>query len=165
MKKSRIFLEKNLQQIALEIFAEESSGEFYQRESIVPTYTREFKFKTQYNESNFNFLKRLSARYGQWFYFDGMRMQFGKIKKSNVKLINESSLHKFRIEAHLVSHKTSFGGDDANNAVNIKSASEKTETGSRDKRNVKRHHYRAEVCRPARKPGRASCKRHQPYHL
>lgn len=133
MPKSRIFLEKNLQQIGLEIFAEESSGEFYQRESIVPNYTKEFKFKTQYNETSFNFLKRLSARYAQWFYFDGMRMQFGKIKNTDIRIINESSLHNFSIEANLVSQKTSFGGYDYTNASNIKNGAEKTNQGSRDR--------------------------------
>lgn len=133
MKKSRIFHEKNLQQIALEIFSEEHSGEFYERESIIPTFTKRFNYKTQYNETNFDFLKRLSSRYGQWFYFDGMRMQFGQIKSSNVTLINESSLHNFRIEAHLVSHKTSFSGYDYNSASNIKNTAEKTETGSKDR--------------------------------
>jgi uncharacterized protein involved in type VI secretion and phage assembly len=133
MPKSRIFLEKNLQQIGLEIFAEESSGEFYQRESIVPTYIKEFKFKTQYNETNFDFLKRLSQRYAQWFYFDGMRMQFGKIKNTNIRLLNESSLHNFSIEANLVSQKTSFSGYDYTTASNLKNGAEKTSQGSRDR--------------------------------
>jgi len=133
MEKSRIFLNRNLQQIALEIFAEESSGEFYQREAILPTYTSPFDFKPQYNETSFNFMKRLSARYGQWFYFDGMRMQFGQTKNSNVKLINGSSLHKFTIKANLVSQKTSFGGYDYNSESNIRNSSEKTTTGSRDR--------------------------------
>lgn len=133
MKKSRIFHQQNLQQIGLEVFSEEGSGEFYQRESIIPTYTKEFKFKTQYNETNFDFLKRLATRYGQWFYFDGMRMQFGKLKNSNVKLTNESSLHNFRIEAHLVSHKTAFSGYNYLNAENIKNASAKTVEGSQDR--------------------------------
>ncbi|KAF2517748.1 type VI secretion system Vgr family protein [Flavobacterium foetidum] len=133
MEKSRIFLGKNLKEIALEIFAEESSGEFYQREAIVPTYTKSFAYKPQYNETNFTFLKRLAERYGQWFYFDGMRMQFGQTKHSDVKLINGSSLHKFTIEANLVSHKASFSGYDYNSAGNIRNAAEKTETGSRDR--------------------------------
>lgn len=133
MPKSRIFREKNLQQIGLEIFAEENSGEFYQREAIVPTYTKEFSFKTQYNETSFDFLKRLSARYAQWFYFDGMRMQFGQIKNTDIKLINESSLHNFSIEANLVSHKTSFSSYDYNSASRIKNGAEKTSEGSRDR--------------------------------
>ncbi|MDY0986079.1 phage baseplate assembly protein V [Flavobacterium sp. CFBP9031] len=133
MPKSRIFREKSLQQIGLEIFAEENSGEFYQREAIVPTYTKEFSFKTQYNETSFDFLKRLSARYAQWFYFDGMRMQFGQIKNTDIKLINESSLHNFSIEANLVSHKTSFSSYDYNSASRIKNGAEKTSEGSQDR--------------------------------
>lgn len=133
MKKSRIFLEKNLQDIALEIFSEESSGEFYQREAILPTFTKPFKYKPQYNETSFEFLKRLATRYGQWFYFDGMRMQFGQTKTSKIKLINGSSLHHFKIQAQLVSHKTSFGGYEPNNTSNIKNASEKSASGSQDR--------------------------------
>lgn len=133
MDKSRIFLNKNLQQIALEIFDEESSGEFYQREAITPTNTKEFKYKPQYNETNFNFMKRLSARYGQWFYFDGMRMQFGQIKTSKVKLINGSSLHNFAIETNLISNKIALGGYDNNSATNIRNAAQRTSTGSRDR--------------------------------
>ncbi|WP_029269196.1 type VI secretion system Vgr family protein [Flavobacterium sp. KJJ] len=133
MKKSRIFLNKNLQQIALEIFAEESSGEFYQREAITPAYTKPFIYKPQYNETSFDFVKRLATRHGEWFYFDGMRMQFGQTKTSKVKLINGSSLHKFTIEANLVSHKTSFGGYDYSSAANIRNAADKTAGGSRDR--------------------------------
>jgi len=132
MTKSRIFLEKNLQEIAQELFAEESSGEFYQREAILPTYTKRLPFKTQYNESSFDFMKRLSAQYGQWLYFDGMRMQFGQTKNSKVTLINGASLHKFKIQTHLVSHKTAFAGYDYSNAATIENAAVKTSTGSRD---------------------------------
>ncbi|MTD72335.1 type VI secretion system Vgr family protein, partial [Flavobacterium sp. LC2016-13] len=132
MKKSRTFLDRNLQEIALNIFAEETAGEFYQRDAIEPTYTKIFDYKPQYNETSFDFLKRLSARYGQWFYFDGMRMQFGQTKTSKVKLINGASLHEFGIETNLVSHKTSFGGYDYNLASNITASEAKTNTGSVD---------------------------------
>ncbi|MTD69946.1 type VI secretion system Vgr family protein, partial [Flavobacterium sp. LC2016-13] len=132
MKKSRTFLDRNLQEIALNIFAEETAGEFYQRDAIEPTYTKIFDYKPQYNETSFDFLKRLSARYGQWFYFDGMRMQFGQTKTSKVKLINGASLHEFGIETNLVSHKTSFGGYDYNLASNINASEAKTNTGSVD---------------------------------
>jgi len=132
-KKSRIFLNRNLQQIALEIFGETNSGEFYQRDAIVPTHSKVFSNKPQYNETSFDFLKRLAVRYGQWFYFDGMRMQFGQTKASKVKLINGSSLHKFTIETNLVSHKTSFGGYDYSVANTISNSSERTNTGSRDR--------------------------------
>ncbi|MBF4516685.1 type IV secretion protein Rhs [Flavobacterium sp. ANB] len=132
MKKSRTFLDRNLQEIALNIFAEETAGEFYQRDAIEPTYIKIFDYKPQYNETSFDFLKRLSARYGQWFYFDGMRIQLGQTKTSKVKLINGASLHEFGIETNLVSHKTSFGGYDYNTASNITASEAKTNTGSVD---------------------------------
>jgi len=131
-KKSRIFLDRSLQEIALSIFADETAGEFYQRDAIAPSFHKIFDYKIQYNETSFNFLKRLSARYGQWFYFDGMRMQFGQTKTSKVKLINGSSLHQFGIETNLVSHKTSFAGYDYNNATNIRASELKTSFGSAD---------------------------------
>jgi type VI secretion system secreted protein VgrG len=132
MKKSRTFLDRSLREMALGIFAEETAGEFYQREAIEPTYTKTFEYKPQYNETSFEFLKRVSARYGQWFYFDGMRMQFGKTKTSKVKLINGASLHQFGIETNLVSHKTSFGGYDYTNASGIRSSQATINTGSAD---------------------------------
>jgi uncharacterized protein involved in type VI secretion and phage assembly len=130
MKKSRTFLDRNLKEIALSIFADETAGEFYQRDAIEPTYTKIFNYKPQYNETSFDFLKRLSARYGQWLYFDGMRMQFGQTKTSKVILINGSSLHQFGIETNLVSHKTSFGGYDYNNASHIKDSALQSNLGS-----------------------------------
>ncbi|WP_428229308.1 type VI secretion system Vgr family protein [Flavobacterium sp.] len=131
-KKSRTFLDRSLHEIAVSIFSEETAGEFFQIDAIKPTNTKYFDCKTQYNETSFDFLKRLSARHGQWFYFDGMRMQFGQTKTSKVKLINGSSLHEFRIQTNLVSHKTSFAGYDYNNVSNIRASALKTNLGSSD---------------------------------
>ena len=131
MKKSRTFQQRGMDDIVLSILAE-GPGEFYQRDSIKSTYLQEFKCMAQYNETSFEFLKRLAKRYGQWFYFDGMRMQFGQTKTSMIKLINGASLHSFKIQANMVSHKISLGGYDYNGAANIRNASARTSTGSKD---------------------------------
>ncbi|HEX8013679.1 MAG TPA: phage baseplate assembly protein V [Flavobacterium sp.] len=131
MKKSRTFQQRGMDDIVLSILAE-GSGEFYQRDSIRSTYLQEFKCMAQYNETSFDFLKRLGKRYGQWCYFDGMRMQFGQTKSSNIKLINGASLHSFKIQANMSSHKISLGGYDYNGASNIRNASARTATGSKD---------------------------------
>jgi len=131
MKKSRTFQQRGMDDIVLSILAE-GPGEFYQRDSIKSTYLQEFKCMAQYNETSFEFLKRLAKRYGQWFYFDGMRMQFGQIKKSEIKLINGSSLHGFTIQANMSAHKISLAGYDYNGANNIRNASAKTAMGSKD---------------------------------
>jgi uncharacterized protein involved in type VI secretion and phage assembly len=131
MKRSRTFMERDLETIVKTILAE-GPGDFYNREAIVPTYEPNLDYMPQYNETNFDFLKRLAQRYGQWFYSDGMRMQFGELKPSDTKLINGGSLHHFKIQTQLFSHKESLGGYDYNSASNIKNASEKTTTGSGD---------------------------------
>ncbi|WP_426485180.1 type VI secretion system Vgr family protein [Flavobacterium sp. 2] len=129
--KSRTYLERGMDDIVLDILYE-GSTEFYQRDAIRSTYLKEFNYMAQYNETSFNFLKRLAQRYGQWFYFDGMRMQFGQIKNTKIKLINGASLHSFKIQANMRAHKISLAGYDYNKASSIKNSSLRTSTGSKD---------------------------------
>ncbi len=131
MPKSRTFLERRMDDIVLDILYE-GPTEFYQRDAIRSTYTKEFSYMAQYNESSFDFLKRLAQRYGQWFYFDGMRMQFGQTKSSKIKLINGASLHSFKIQVNMTAHKISLTGYDYNNASRIKNSSLRTSEGSGD---------------------------------
>ena len=131
MPKSRTYLERGMDDIVLDILSE-GPTEFYQRDAIRSTYMKEFNYMAQYNETSFNFLKRLAKRYGQWFYFDGMRMQFGQTKTSKIKLINGASLHSFKIQANMSAHKISLAGYDYNNASSIRNSSQRTSTGSKD---------------------------------
>ena len=53
-----------------------------------PTITDTLPFVCRYNESAWNFLKRLSAETGQWLYFDGKQLVFGKTEaKQGPKII------------------------------------------------------------------------------
>lgn len=131
LPKSRTYLERGMDDIVLELLSE-GPTEFYQREAIRSTYMKEFNYMAQYNETNFNFLKRLATRYGQWFYFDGMRMQFGQLKSSKVKLINGASMHSFKIQANMTTHAISLASYDYKKADGIRDISQKTTTGSRD---------------------------------
>jgi uncharacterized protein involved in type VI secretion and phage assembly len=131
MPKSRTFLERGMDDIVLDILSE-GPTEFYQRDAIRSTYMKEFNYMAQYNETSFEFLKRLAKRYGQWFYFDGMRMQFGQIKTTKIKLINGASLHSFKIQANMSAHKISLAGYDYKNALSIRNSSQRTSSGSRD---------------------------------
>lgn len=45
---------------------------------INATYKKKMKYTVQYRESNFAFINRLAARYGQWFYYEGQKLRFGK---------------------------------------------------------------------------------------
>jgi type VI secretion system secreted protein VgrG len=132
MKRSRTFMEQDLETIVKKVLAE-GPTDFFNRDAIIPTYDPNLDYMPQYNETNFKFLKRLAKRYGQWFYSDGMRMQFGQLKPSKIKLINGGSLHHFKIETSIFPHKESLGGYDYNSASQIKNSSLKTTTGSGDR--------------------------------
>ncbi len=43
-----------------------------------PVFTRAIEYLIQYKESNFQFLNRLSADFGEWFFYDGKQLFFGK---------------------------------------------------------------------------------------
>jgi uncharacterized protein involved in type VI secretion and phage assembly len=62
---------------------------------------------TQYNETDFQFLQRLSSRYGQWFYFDGLTLNFGSVQHSGLKLKNVADVNNFMMSASL--QATQFG--------------------------------------------------------
>ena len=132
MKKSRTFLDRDLQYIVREVLPAETPGDFYQWADMVPTYKKRIPYSAQYNETTFEYLKRLATRYGQWFYWDGMRLQFGVIKAGTVKLINGSSVHEFTTDSNVVPQKVSLAGHDYTQNTRIQAAQRKVQRGSSD---------------------------------
>jgi len=47
-----------------------------------PDFEKTIPYTVQYNETNYEFIRRLAFRYGQWFYYDGSQVVFGKVEKS-----------------------------------------------------------------------------------
>jgi len=75
---TRSFTEKGLQEIADEVLG--PYGSFFSDAPVVApeNFTEIIDYCVQYKESNFSFLDRLAARYGEWFYYDGIQFYFGK---------------------------------------------------------------------------------------
>ena len=48
-----------------------------------PRMEEEIPYTVQYNETNYAFMKRLAIRFGEWLYYNGKELVFGKIEKSN----------------------------------------------------------------------------------
>lgn len=75
---TRSFTEKGLQEIVDEVLSPYGSF-FSDTPEVSPElYTDTIDYCVQYKESNFSFLDRLSDRYGEWFYYDGIKLFFGK---------------------------------------------------------------------------------------
>jgi len=45
---------------------------------IKPNYKKSIEYLVQYKENSYQFLKRLAHTYGEWFYYDGESVYFGK---------------------------------------------------------------------------------------
>ncbi len=50
---------------------------------INPVKKSSIPYTVQYRESNFNFMRRLAAEYGEWFFYDGSNLNFGNPGQSD----------------------------------------------------------------------------------
>jgi len=67
-----------------------------------PWFQVELQYTVQYNETNYQFLKRLSERFGQWFYYDGKKLVFGKINKlDTLKLVSGYDVLSYQYRVQL----------------------------------------------------------------
>ncbi|MEP7169203.1 MAG: phage baseplate assembly protein V [Bacteroidota bacterium] len=89
------------------------------KKNITPTNTDEHQYITQYNETDFQFLQRLSTRYGEWFYVDGQKLVFGKTGNSGAELKAGSDVKNFVIQGNLQPAKYSFKAYDGFKGENI----------------------------------------------
>jgi len=69
------FYNKNIQTIAKEV-TEGLAGKL--EVAIKPRYMGQIKYMAQHQESNFGFINRLCAWYGEWMYYDGRKLCIGK---------------------------------------------------------------------------------------
>lgn len=72
-----------------------------------PKYATPIPYMAQYNESVFDFMNRLSALYGEWLYYDGTKVYFGKPDRDNTeKIVYDMDLEEVRLVANLVPGKS-----------------------------------------------------------
>ena len=66
-----------------------------------PTITEQLPFVCRYNESVWNFLKRLSTETGQWLYFNGTELVFGKPESiTGPKLVYGKNCYHISMSMH-----------------------------------------------------------------
>ncbi len=64
---------------------------------IAPTSGETLSYTVQYKETAWQFLSRLSATYGEWFFYDGQKLVLGAPQGNTVKLLYGSNLHHFNM--------------------------------------------------------------------
>ncbi len=78
---TRSFSEKSLSQIINEVLKPYPKNDLICKINPVPDTT--IPFLIQYNESNFNFLQRITQTYGQWSYYNGKDFILGNLESDN----------------------------------------------------------------------------------
>lgn len=80
-------------------------------------------YTVQYNESDFAFLSRIAQKKGNWFYFNGEELIFGKPKPKNFTLEYGRTLHSFNIEMRAKSLGFEYMGYDPSHGETQKASS------------------------------------------
>ncbi|HYH14962.1 MAG TPA: phage baseplate assembly protein V [Flavisolibacter sp.] len=80
---------------------------------LAPKNTKELFYTVQYNQTRFDFLTMLAARYGEWFYYTGTEMVLGKPGNETVMLTMEEDVYDVNITARLVKSPEVNAGFDA----------------------------------------------------
>ena len=106
--RSTSYYKQNLDQIVKKTCAD--SGITNQNN---PDNSGEQHYIAQYNETDFEFIKRLAIRFGEWFYYDGQKLFFGNTQNSNITAHNGTDVLRLMFQANLQANKFAYSGTDA----------------------------------------------------
>lgn len=122
---SRSFENMGMQEI-VDVVTGPYKSKFPKGVTVQPRNSEVIPYTVQYRESNFNFLQRLASRYGDWFYYDGFELVFGKpSSEAAVELsFGEGGLQTFDLNVHTAAAQVNLlGYDYTTNKIPAKKAS------------------------------------------
>lgn len=94
------FTDKSLDLIVKEAVSNSGNGAEI---NVNPAYSGSIDYISQYNETAFEFLNRLSYLYGEWFFYNGTTIYFGKPNSIDpADLIYDMDLTHFHLSANLL---------------------------------------------------------------
>jgi len=117
----RSYSDKSLSDIVNEVLKNYSGANLKPAVSVEKDAT--LPYTVQYSESDFGFLARLAQKKGQWFFYNGEELQFGKPKSKNFVLEYGRTLHSFNIEMRAKSLGFEYLGYDPSNGETQKANS------------------------------------------
>jgi uncharacterized protein involved in type VI secretion and phage assembly len=91
----------------LNTIVEETVAPYNFKKQINPRFTDDIPYCVQYNESHYDFLVRLARRYGEWLYYDGKELVFGKLKEAlpALELFARTDILSYRHSAKITHDK------------------------------------------------------------
>ncbi|PJJ59364.1 type VI secretion system Vgr family protein [Hymenobacter chitinivorans] len=100
---SRTFVKKSIQDIFSSVLGPYDGNAL--KKQLKAQHQEVLPYTVQYNETNFNFLSRLAAHQGEWFYYDGQTLQLGRGAGKTIPF-KSSSAQMFTLSMHLQPGKT-----------------------------------------------------------
>ncbi|MCU0377152.1 MAG: phage baseplate assembly protein V [Bacteroidales bacterium] len=98
-----------------------------------PVKNDNLSYTVQYNETRYDFMRRLAARYGEWFFYDGTQLFFGKLPDNTTDLRLGLDLTDFNFSIRLNPLKFKYIAYDRTAAELVEAASAKS--GGKDNLN------------------------------
>ncbi|WP_212004855.1 type VI secretion system Vgr family protein [Chitinophaga sp. HK235] len=99
---------KSLQEIVSQ--AMKGASPYCSSPSIHPNTGGALKYIVQYKETTQHFLKRLAARYGEWYFYDGQKIIFGDYTPQETALTHQVDLVDFDLGLEVQPNNTRFTG-------------------------------------------------------
>ncbi len=95
------FYKKKLQEIVQQVTQPVSGSNC--TVNVSPQYKTPITYSCQYRESGFHFLNRLSSDFGEWFYYDGKDLFFGKPSSSpNIEITYGEDVHNIQFKLRIL---------------------------------------------------------------
>ena len=92
---------------------------------ITPNNSSALHYSVQHNESAYQYASRLAAQYGEWFYYNGSKLIFGKPETNELHLTYGFDLKEYHIDLIPQSHNYKYYANDyLLNAINEKDSNE-----------------------------------------
>ncbi len=79
--------------------------------TVDPNFTDNISYVVQYQESDFHFLQRIANHYGEWIYYNGSELIFGKAEMSDaIPLLLGRDLYDFKLSLALkpINYQTNY---------------------------------------------------------
>lgn len=98
------FLDRSLKSVVQDLSGNLAANDL--KLVVKPTFSDSIPYLTQYRESHFAFMNRLAVEYGEWFFYDGQNLFFGRPSlEDKVKLIYGTHLHELDFALQLAPTK------------------------------------------------------------
>jgi type VI secretion system secreted protein VgrG len=75
---------------------------------LKPNFTDTIAYTVQYKESDYQFIKRLAARYGEWLYYNGKEIVFGNHNEEIIDLEEESEMFEYEMKMQVEPQKFTY---------------------------------------------------------